>query len=286
MGKTLRKFSKKGKKTQQRRKTKGRKPIRRKSVRRGKRGGGKCENECNVVQHPSTTLVKVAPTSIKEGIPEAFQRFTDGKTKKITSCLACIEPKERKQFLIKWIPNYDKNDHNTNLGYFQQIYNIALEAQEAIQKRETAEFNETQAKLRAKEDEQIAQDAQRAREEIADGVPPNIQNAKLDKNKKINQKMKENCENTFPNNSKPGFFGSSKDTNEEIRKDCEKLTNNLVAYKDIDNKNYEFQINPIKKQKLEEFFTTELEKQGKNDEDVMMKTSNIFKSINDAIESK
>tara|TARA_B100001287_G_scaffold90352_1_gene75698 strand:- start:7332 stop:8051 length:720 start_codon:yes stop_codon:yes gene_type:complete len=40
MGKTLRKFSKKGKKTQYRRKTKGRKPIRRKSVRRGKKMGG------------------------------------------------------------------------------------------------------------------------------------------------------------------------------------------------------------------------------------------------------
>ena len=40
MGKTLRKFSKKGKKTQQRRKTKGKKPIRRKSVRRGRKTGG------------------------------------------------------------------------------------------------------------------------------------------------------------------------------------------------------------------------------------------------------
>jgi len=40
MGKTLRKFSRKGKKTQVRRKTKGKKPTRRKSVRRNKFKGG------------------------------------------------------------------------------------------------------------------------------------------------------------------------------------------------------------------------------------------------------
>jgi len=40
MGKTLRKFSNKGKRTQQQRKTKGKKPIRRKTVRRGRKTGG------------------------------------------------------------------------------------------------------------------------------------------------------------------------------------------------------------------------------------------------------
>jgi len=44
MGKTIRKFSKKRKQTQNKRKTKGRKPIRRKSVRHGRKRGGNTEN--------------------------------------------------------------------------------------------------------------------------------------------------------------------------------------------------------------------------------------------------
>jgi hypothetical protein len=43
MGKTIRKFSKKRKQTQNKRKTKGRKPIRRKSVRHGRKRGGNTE---------------------------------------------------------------------------------------------------------------------------------------------------------------------------------------------------------------------------------------------------
>lgn len=44
MGKTIRKFSKKRKQTQNKRKTKGRKPIRRKSVRHSRKRGGNTEN--------------------------------------------------------------------------------------------------------------------------------------------------------------------------------------------------------------------------------------------------
>jgi len=43
MGKTIRKFSKKRKQTQNKRKTKGRKPIRRKSVRHSRKRGGNTE---------------------------------------------------------------------------------------------------------------------------------------------------------------------------------------------------------------------------------------------------
>lgn len=61
MGKTLRKFSRKGKKTQIRRKTKGKKPTRRKSVRRNKFKGGDASQDIKTKVDEAAKLVFEKP---------------------------------------------------------------------------------------------------------------------------------------------------------------------------------------------------------------------------------
>ena len=61
MGKTLRKFSRKGKKTQVRRKTKGKKPTRRKSVRRNKFKGGDASQHIKTKVDEAVKLVFKKP---------------------------------------------------------------------------------------------------------------------------------------------------------------------------------------------------------------------------------
>jgi hypothetical protein len=61
MGKTIRKFSKKGKKTQYKRKTKGKKPIHRKSVRRNKFRGGDASQQIKTKVDEAVRLVYKKP---------------------------------------------------------------------------------------------------------------------------------------------------------------------------------------------------------------------------------
>ncbi len=89
MGKTQRIFSKKGKKTQVRRKTNGKKPIRRKSVRRGKKTGGlqgAAESIEGVVNEISKLIVKgsiienpTESTEYKEAIGKLIYLTKSGK---------------------------------------------------------------------------------------------------------------------------------------------------------------------------------------------------------------
>tara|TARA_B110000967_G_C18875499_1_gene558024 strand:+ start:888 stop:2024 length:1137 start_codon:yes stop_codon:yes gene_type:complete len=74
MGKTLRKFSKNGKKTQYRRKTKGRKPIRKKSLRRRKKTGG-FQSPSQAIEIKVKEISKlVIKASLKDGSEQEYYK--------------------------------------------------------------------------------------------------------------------------------------------------------------------------------------------------------------------
>ena len=95
MGKTVRKFSKKGKKTQYRRKTKGRKPIRRKSARRGKKMGGDAGVKLN-------EKVEAIKTYIKDEGSGTTGSIDEGSLKQMFEPILAAKGKFGKESCTSW----------------------------------------------------------------------------------------------------------------------------------------------------------------------------------------